>query len=183
MKFFEGVQREYISVVGNCSARCVFVATILTIELKNYSCHFLQNGTKKTRNSFFLKAFDIIFKSEIMKEKRDKVIRARVTSSELERIKKISDEKGIYVTDLILSSIDNKLLNSDRIEIMKFIEKQGNIFAKIENNINQIARIVNTEKNIHPQLLSYYNEQLKELVLLKDEQNKMFKKIYGFLAR
>lgn len=96
---------------------------------------------------------------------------------------KFCEENNLLLGDFIINSVENKLLNSERKDVMTFIEKQGNIFAKIENNINQIARTINTEKNIHPQLLSYYNEQLKELVLLKDEQNKMFKKIYGFLAR
>lgn len=96
---------------------------------------------------------------------------------------KFCEENNLLLSDFIVNSVENKLLNSERKDVMSFIEKQGNIFAKIENNINQIARTINTEKNIHEHLLSYYNQQLKELVLLKDEQNKMFKKIYGFLAR
>lgn len=110
-------------------------------------------------------------------------IEFRIEESKKKEWMKYCDENALFLSDFIISSVDRKLLSSERKEIMTFIEKQGNIFAKIENNINQIARTINTEKNIHPQLLSYYNEQLKELVLLKDEQNKMFKKIYGFLAR
>lgn len=114
---------------------------------------------------------------------KDATIYLRLEKDLKDKWQKYCDEHGLYITDFIVNTIEEKLLTSERKMIMTFIEKQGNIFAKIENNINQIARTINTEKNIHPQLLSYYNEQLKELVLLKDEQNKMFKKIYGFLAR
>ena len=36
---------------------------------------------------------------------------------------------------------------------MAFIEKQDNIFIKIETNINQIARIVNVQKFISEEAL------------------------------
>lgn len=93
------------------------------------------------------------------------------------------ENNNILLQDFIVGSVEKKLLNSERKEVLTFIEKQGNIFSKIETNINQIAKTVNTEKIVHPHLFSYYNEQLKELTLLKDEQNKMFKKILAFLAQ
>ena len=99
------------------------------------------------------------------------------------RWKSIADEQGLYLTDMVIASVENKLLNSDRKEIMTFIEKQGNIFAKIENNINQIAKVINTEKNISNALLGYYNEKLSELNIMKLEQNDLLRKIYSLLAK
>ena len=75
------------------------------------------------------------------------------------------------------------MLENDRKEIMAFIEKQGNIFAKIENNINQIARYVNTEKSVPKDLLKEYNSWLQQLNSLKTEQNKIIRKIYTELAK
>ena len=78
---------------------------------------------------------------------------------------------------MIISSVDNKLLSRDRKEILTFIQKKANVFAKIENNINQIAKVVNTEKNISNGLLEHYNKRLSELNGMKLEQNDLLRKI------
>ncbi|WP_312299265.1 plasmid mobilization relaxosome protein MobC [Chryseobacterium sp.] len=90
---------------------------------------------------------------------------------------------NIYLSDFIVNTVEGRMLENDRKEIMSFIEKQGNIFAKIENNINQIARYVNTEKSIPKELLQEYNSKLQELNSLKTEQNKIIRKIYTELAK
>ncbi|WP_312207704.1 plasmid mobilization relaxosome protein MobC [Epilithonimonas hominis] len=88
-----------------------------------------------------------------------------------------------YLSDFIINTVEGKMLENDRKEIMAFIEKQGNIFAKIENNINQIARFINTEKYLSKELLNDYNQKLSELNSLKTEQNRIIKKIYTELAK
>lgn len=93
------------------------------------------------------------------------------------------NKSNIYLSDFIVNTVEGKMLENDRKEIMSFIEKQGNIFAKIENNINQIARYINTEKRLPNELLSDYNKKLKELNSLKTEQNRIIKKIYTELAK
>jgi hypothetical protein len=118
------------------------------------------------------------------KEKKlDTFVQIRILKSQKEQWVKITKEKKISITDLVISSVENKLLNSDRKEILAFIEKQGNIFAKIENNINQIAKVVNTEKHISNGLLDHYNTKLSELNVMKLEQNELLKKIYNLLAK
>lgn len=122
-------------------------------------------------------------------KKLDSFIQIRVTPSqktkwqELLRQKSASANRKFSMTDLIISSVENKLLDSDRKEIMSFIEKQGNIFAKIENNINQVAKYVNTQKNISDSMLADYNSKLKELNSMKLEQNDLLRKIYKLLAK
>ena len=93
------------------------------------------------------------------------------------------DKSNIYLSDFIINTVEGKMLENDRKEIMAFIEKQGNIFAKIENNINQIARFINTEKYLSEELLNDYNQKLSELNSLKTEQNRIIKKIYTELAK
>lgn len=92
-------------------------------------------------------------------------------------------KSNIYLSDFIVNMVEGKMLENDRKEIMFFIEKQGNVFAKIENNINQIARHVNTEKSIPKELLKEYNSKLQELNSLKTEQNRIIKKIYTELSK
>ena len=119
-----------------------------------------------------------------MEEKKlETFLHLRMYKSQKEKWMTWAREKNITLTDLVVCSIENKLLNSDRKEIMTFIEKQGNIFAKIENNINQIAKVINTEKNISNALLGYYNEKLSELNIMKLEQNDLLRKIYSLLAK
>lgn len=93
------------------------------------------------------------------------------------------NKSNIYLSDFIINTVEGKMLENDRKEIMTFIEKQGNIFAKIENNINQIARFINTEKYLSKELLNDYNQKLSELNSLKTEQNRIIKKIYTELAK
>ncbi len=93
------------------------------------------------------------------------------------------DKSNIYLSDYIVNTVEGKMLENDRKEIMSFIERQGNIFAKIENNINQIARFINTEKYLSEELLKDYNTKLSELNSLKTKQNRIIKKIYTELAK
>jgi hypothetical protein len=46
------------------------------------------------------------------------------------------------------ASVENRILDNERRQILTFIEKQDNVFIKIETNINQIARIANGQKFI-----------------------------------
>lgn len=119
-----------------------------------------------------------------MKEKKlETYIRVRMYKSQKDKWVNWAKEKNVTITDLVICSVENKLLNSDRREVMSFIEKQGNIFAKIENNINQIAKIVNTEKGMSKSLMEHYNTKLIELNNLKIQQNDLLRKIYKLLAR
>ena len=70
----------------------------------------------------------------------------------------------------------------ERKKILTFIEKQDNIFIKIETNINQIARIANSQKFISSKELNYFQNQLDEITDLKKQQNKIFTKIYSLIA-
>jgi len=115
-------------------------------------------------------------------ENRTEMIKFRIEKCRKDRWKKLCSERGIFLTDLIISSVENRLMNNDRREIVLFIERQDNIFVKIETNINQIAKIVNTQKSISENALINFNVKLEELVNLKNEQNKIFSKIFGMLA-
>jgi hypothetical protein len=103
----------------------------------------------------------------------------RVQKYRKENWKKICVKKQISLTNLIIDSVENRILDNERRKILVFLEKQDNLFTKIETNINQVARIVNTQKFISKQDLKNFNEELKTIIELKQQQNEIFKKIYS----
>ena len=114
-------------------------------------------------------------------EKRD-YIKIRISITRKQHWKRICKEKNITLTNLITASVENRILEDERRKILTFIEKQDNIFIKIETNINQIARIANAQKFISSKELNYFQNQLDEITDLKKQQNKIFTKIYSLIA-
>ncbi|WP_024566564.1 plasmid mobilization relaxosome protein MobC [Elizabethkingia anophelis] len=117
------------------------------------------------------------------KDGKEDLIIIRIQKSRKENWKRICLEKQISLTSLITHSVENRILNDERRKVMAFIEKQDNIFIKIETNINQIARIVNVQKFISEEALKDFLDKLSEIEKLKREQNMIFSKIYSMLAR
>ena len=116
-------------------------------------------------------------------EGKTEAIKFRITREKKNSWKKICEEKQITLTNLIIDSVENRILDNERQEILAFIEKQDNLFVKIETNINQVARIANGQKFISENELRKFSEKVSEIVLLKKEQNKIFSKIYSMLAK
>ena len=114
-------------------------------------------------------------------EKRD-YIKIRISITRKQHWKRICKEKNITLTNLITASVENRILEDERKKILEFIEKQDNIFIKIETNINQIARIANAQKFISSKELNYFQSQLNEITDLKKQQNEIFIKIYSLIA-
>lgn len=107
----------------------------------------------------------------------------RIQKSRKDNWKKICSEKQISLTSLIIHSVENRILDDDRRKVLNFIEVQDNIFVKIETNINQLARHVNTMKGITSSEVGYFNRQLNQIIELKKEQNSIFKKIYSMIGK
>ena len=74
----------------------------------------------------------------------------RISSIQKEKWKKICAERKITLTDFIISSVEDKMTAEERREVLKFIEKQENIFAKIGNNINQFKGQINLHISLIP---------------------------------
>ena len=114
-------------------------------------------------------------------EKRDH-IKIRISKTRKENWKRICKEKNITLTNLIIASVENRILEDERKKILEFIEKQDIIFIKIDTNINQLARIANAQKFISSKELNYFQSQLIEITDLKKQQNEIFIKIYSLIA-
>ena len=113
---------------------------------------------------------------------KSKYLILRITESQKERWKRLSAERKTTLTDLIISAVEGNMNVQERREVLKFIEKQDNIFAKIENNINQFAYIANAKKEVHRAELIVFTQRLEEIVKLKAEQNQIFRQIYKLIA-
>ena len=128
------------------------------------------------------KSKEIIQNLEKIEEKTE-AIKFRISREKKANWKKICVKKQITLTSFIIDSVENRILDNERKEILAFIEKQDNLFVKIETNINQVARIANGQKFISENELRKFSEKVSEIVQLKKEQNKIFSKIYSMLAK
>ncbi|WP_407477747.1 hypothetical protein [Elizabethkingia anophelis] len=106
----------------------------------------------------------------------------RIQKQKKENWKKLCSKRQISLSSLIIDSVEGRIFDDERRKILAFIEKQDNIFAKIENNINQVAKIVNAQKFINCNELKTFGEQLKKVTELKEQQNGIFTKIYSLIA-
>lgn len=113
---------------------------------------------------------------------KEDVIFFRIDSQKKKEWKKLCLKKQISLTSLIINSVENRMMDDERRKVIAFIEKQDNLFAKIENNINQVARIANGQKFIGGKELIHFEEQLKTIIELKKQQNEIFIKIYSLIA-
>lgn len=111
------------------------------------------------------------------------VIKFRIDSSRKESWKILCKTEKISLTSLIINSVENRLMDYERKKVLAFIERQDNIFVKIETNINQVAKIVNGQKFISENELQQFSYQLAEIVKLKSRQNEIFLKIYSMLGK
>ncbi|MCD0456307.1 hypothetical protein LPB85_12755 [Chryseobacterium sp. LC2016-27] len=114
---------------------------------------------------------------------KDEVIFFRIKGEKKKHWKKMCSNKKISLTSLIINSVENRILDDERRTVLEFIEKQDNIFGKIENNINQVAKIANGQKFISENEIRNFADKLSEILILKKEQNEIFTKIYAMLAR
>jgi hypothetical protein len=121
----------------------------------------------------------------VKKEKSvgSEVIFFRIKQERKERWKKTCRERHISLTSLIIDSVENRLMDNERRKILDFIEKQANIFAKIETNVNQVAKVVNGQKFISESQLVLFSVQLSEIAKLKARQNKIFEGLYELLSK
>jgi len=121
----------------------------------------------------------------IKKEKLKKVrLEIRIDKDLKDSWKVQCESKRISLTNFIISSVENRMQDNERREVLVFIEKQDYIFSKIDTNINQLARYVNTEKRMMSNdTLDYFNKLLGEIKGLKLRQNEIIYKVYSLLSK
>ncbi len=117
-----------------------------------------------------------------MSESKETRIFIRLQKEKKTAWKNLCKARNLSLTDLIIDSVEHRLLADERRAVTVFIEKQDNLFAKIGNNINQVAKYANIQKSISEAELKTFNNHLQKLEVLKAEQNEIFLGIYKRLA-
>lgn len=115
-------------------------------------------------------------------QNKDELIVIRIQKDQKEDWKKLYTNRKISMTSLIIDSDENRILDDERRKVIAFIEKQDNLYIKIETNINQTAGIVNVQKLISKNELQKFSQHMEELKNLKIKQNEMLKKICQLLG-
>lgn len=100
-----------------------------------------------------------------------------------EKWKSICQSRRITYKSLIINSVEDRLADDEKRKVIAFIEAQDNIFKKIENNINQYAKVANTSKWVSDLEMKIFNQNLAEIRKLKEMQIDTFKMIYQMLAK
>lgn len=116
-------------------------------------------------------------------ENKSTMIKFRIEKEKKETWKQLCSKRKVSLSRLIIDSVENRLMDDERRKVLTFIEKQDNIFVKIETNINQIARIANSQKFISEKDLNFFSDQLIKIEKLKQEQNRIFIQIYSMLGK
>lgn len=115
--------------------------------------------------------------------KKEKRLHLRITNNAYEYIEKASKFHNVYMSDFV----EQQIFNDFFIEIkMENIEKVQFLFSNISNNINQIARTLNTLKksdcsteNLNTKKLTEELEKIENIVKKHElEFNKSLVKIY-----
>lgn len=114
-----------------------------------------------------------------------KNVRFELRLSEQEKEKLFSDSKkrGCTPTEFIRAIIMDKIDFATKKKTFDFIDKDDYFYSKIENNINQVARIVNSEKQISESTLNEFNSLLHELVSISNEKGIITKRILEELIK
>ena len=73
---------------------------------------------------------------------KDVNIKFRIDNLKKSKWKMVCRERHISMTDLIIDSVENRIFDNERKDVLAFMEKQDNIFIKIQTNINQVARMM-----------------------------------------
>lgn len=113
---------------------------------------------------------------------KQQIITFRIQKIKKAEWKKFCLDKQISLSSLIIKSVENKILDDERRQILTFIEKQDNFFVKVETNINQVAKMANAQKFISSEELKIFNKKLNLILELKEKQNEIFKKIYSLIG-
>lgn len=107
----------------------------------------------------------------------------RLSQEEKELLTKKCSELGCTYTEFFISKIKDEIDYSTKKNIFDFIRNDDYFYSKVDNNINQIAKIVNAEKQITNNLLHQHNQLLSELYYLSKTKSDIIFKIYNLLKK
>ncbi|WP_025125148.1 plasmid mobilization relaxosome protein MobC [Myroides odoratimimus] len=115
--------------------------------------------------------------------KKNNQLLIRISDTQKVDWKQEADKNGMTLTEYITHKVEGNLGKNERKQILKSIEISTNVDSKVENNINQIAKWVNTHKEISSEKMNEYLDQLNKYQQLIKERNTIFRKIILLLSK
>ena len=107
-----------------------------------------------------------------MKENKEKQINLRLTLSEFEQLEEIALSRKITKSELILNLVfDKKVSKQVSRDLIKVIQSQN----KIGNNLNQIARVLNTAKIENVLNIVDYKNLIDKLEIIENQLENIYK--------
>ena len=107
-----------------------------------------------------------------MKENKEKHINLRLTASEFEQLEEIALSKKITKSELILNLVfDKKVSKQVGRDLIKVIQSQN----KIGNNLNQIARVLNTAKIENVLNIIDYKNIIDKLEIIENQLENIYR--------
>lgn len=114
-----------------------------------------------------------------MKEdKRIRIVKVRLTDAEYEKLMKES-KSNKCVSDYLRQRVFRKGVGlTDPKEFIRSMDDVCLEMKRIGNNINQLAKYVNTHKeNVNPNILSEIENRMADYVIMQDKLNVTWRKL------
>jgi archaellum component FlaC len=93
---------------------------------------------------------------------------------------KAMDSK-LNLTDFIINKVEDNLTRKEVNTIVNSIEDITNFRNKVDNNINQVTRIINIDKSISEKNMMAFNALLEAYIEKVSEQNEKIRKLINRL--
>ena len=114
---------------------------------------------------------------------KDGRIHIRLSVEDKVKFNTICNQLACTYTEFLESKINDEIDYGSKKAIFDFIRKDDYFYGKVDNNINQIAKKVNAEKNISEDLLREHNKLLAQLYQLSQEKVRVISEIYKALVK
>ena len=114
---------------------------------------------------------------------KTEIIKFRLTKSEKQKIQRIAEENECSVSEYVLNqSLGEKAIYRHR-EIIQILNNIHSRDVKVDTNINQIAKVLNTNyKNLDRDMLLDFHDLMLEYLKMKDKQTKEVKRMIKVLS-
>jgi len=109
--------------------------------------------------------------------KKKERIHFLINSEMKDKWKKEAMDSKMNLTDFIINKVEDNLTRNEVNMIVKSIEDITNFRNKVDNNINQITRIVNIDKSINEKNMITFNALLEAYIEKVSEQNSEIRKL------
>jgi len=117
----------------------------------------------------------------VNKKKRTRV-EIRLTPEEKKKIQEYAKEDHLTVSNYIKNTAMRKIFLANRVEYTSELRGLNFQIAKVGNNVNQIAKHLNTVKETYPGDFSAFQDVMARYLEKMAEAERLLKRMYAKLA-